>query len=120
MLESEYKEVIRKSIEKVPIRRICDICGKEIDQTNWFKMSVCHSDWGNDSIDSFTMFDVCSPTCVLIYSKHYLNDSYESPNNTKEIQIEHMKHSDDSDSDGDGWDETLVKARKEANYPSII
>lgn len=122
MLECEFKEITRKTIERVPIRRTCDVCGKEIDQSNWFRMTICHNDWGNDSVDSVSMFDACSPTCALIYTTHYLNDSYENKLNTKEIEIVHKRYLDDrdSDSDGSGWDETLKKARKEANYPSII
>ncbi len=44
----------------------CDCCGKMAGEPfpkKWFNFSHGHSEWGNDSVDSYEYFDVCSPEC---------------------------------------------------------
>ena len=36
----------------------CDVCGKE--SKNMDSVTMNHSDWGNDSIESYTNKDYCS------------------------------------------------------------
>lgn len=55
----------------------CDVCGKlagEPYPKNWFHFSHGHSEWGNDSGDSFEVFDVCSPECFIKQLKSSLDD----------------------------------------------
>jgi hypothetical protein len=49
----------------------CDVCGKKINgfPSNWFHFNQHHDGWGNDSIDSYQYFDVCSPGCFLTQLK---------------------------------------------------
>lgn len=56
-----------KNVEqKVLIGCRCDQCGKESSNLdNWVVSSHRHSDWGNDSIESYETFDLCSPQCYL-------------------------------------------------------
>ena len=57
----EYKEVTIKKEITVAIK--CNVCGKAIDGKYW-TLATSHRDWGNDSIDSFEYFDLCSKKCV--------------------------------------------------------
>ena len=107
---TEKQEVIRKSIEEVPIGIICDYCKKPIypvrsyvnrKEYNFFRISTSHNDWGNDSIDSCESFDACSPECATKMAEAYLTKSYQSIN-TREITINHVRSIEDcSDYDTD-------------------
>jgi len=63
--ETEYKEVMHKYMEDVIVSVICDGCGKteSILPKTWYEFSGHHSEWGNDSIDSYVYFHACSPKC---------------------------------------------------------
>ena len=100
---TETKEVIHKQIEDVTVGRICDCCGKRIevvrklpfgDEYNFFHISTHHSDWGNDSIDSWESYDACSPECAVKMAEAYLSKSFRGIN-THEIQIEHARSLND-------------------------
>ena len=85
------KEIERKTIQREVVERKCDICGKLIDPSNWFRIITSHHDWGNDSIESVESRDSCSAACTNEFSNEYINDSYNSSLNTKEINITHMR-----------------------------
>lgn len=90
MIKYVTKEV--KQIEEVKDKVICDGCEKEIIEENgYFHVCTHHHDWGNDSIDSLETYDFCCPECLYKFAMPYIQDSYEDPCNTKEIEIEHMK-----------------------------
>jgi hypothetical protein len=65
MRKTEKKEVTSK--QEVTIGYKCDCCGKEINATQlpneWHNFNSHHDEWGNDSIDSYEYYDVCSPKC---------------------------------------------------------
>lgn len=95
----ETKEITKVVKEEVTAKRICDNCGKEIaisrktgygDEYNYFCITTHHHDWGNDSIDSYESYDACCPKCALEMAEKYLTNAY-SGNNTKEIEIEHVR-----------------------------
>lgn len=95
----DRREVVRKEVQEVLIGRRCDVCGGEIvpDKRqmghgyNFFKIVTHHSDWGNDSVDSFEEIDACCPECVMKFTAGYIQDAYDDPVNTKEIEIEHVR-----------------------------
>ena len=48
---------------------ICDVCRKVIADTEkprakYWRLMTCHGDWGNDSCESITYFDLCSAYCI--------------------------------------------------------
>lgn len=48
----------------------CDNCSKreanlEMVEKEWFYFSDGHNGWGNDSVDSFHEFNVCSAKCFI-------------------------------------------------------
>ena len=102
----EEKEIIRKQIEKVTVGRKCDCCAKNIlpDPNvsrgtiykiyNYFHIVTSHSDWGNDSVDSFESYDACSPECAVCIATEYLIKASKSKN-TKRIEINHVCSLDD-------------------------
>lgn len=103
MRVTETKETTKVVREEVTIKRICDNCGKEIaisyrtgygDEYNYFCITTHHSDWGNDSIDSYETYDACCPTCAVQMAEKYLNKAYPG-RNTKEIDIEHVRDLDE-------------------------
>lgn len=63
----EKKEVTE--FKKVTVGCRCDNCGKDVRgkdiPDDWHHFSSHHNDWGNDSIDSFEYYDVCSPECYI-------------------------------------------------------
>ena len=63
-----YITEIKTVQEKVTVGLKCDICGAttdDEDNTQWTEVSHSHSDWGNDSCESFKTFHVCSPQCYI-------------------------------------------------------
>lgn len=93
---TERKEVTRVEVEEVIVGRKCDICGSEIKKHkeygyNYFVIHTWHHDWGNDSIESHEYRDACCPDCVMTFTKDYINESYETVSNTREIEIEHVQ-----------------------------
>ena len=85
------KEIERKIVQREAVERKCDICGKLIDPSNWFRIITLHHDWGNGRIESVESRDSCSAACTNEFSNEYINDSYNSSYNTKEIEIMHMR-----------------------------
>ena len=71
MKKAQQKEVTK--IEEEVFEIICDVCGrihKGMDLPNkWHNISMHHNEWGNDSVDSYEVFDVCSPECYAIQFK---------------------------------------------------
>ncbi len=64
------KKVKKVTEEKEVITSVrCDNCGKiatkEYTPDSWYRFSSFHREWGNDSIDSYEYYDVCSPECYI-------------------------------------------------------
>ena len=89
MVKYEKKEQV--IIEETPVKVICDICGKEVNPNNWFRIDTHHFDWGNDSVDSCMFNEVCSDKCAMLFAKEYVKEAYETECNTKVIEISHMR-----------------------------
>jgi hypothetical protein len=63
---TKVKEV--KVTQNTFVATKCDICGKGTPDENdnsFYNLEHHHSAWGNDSIDSFEYFDVCSFNCYM-------------------------------------------------------
>lgn len=83
MNKYKIKEVTHK--EEVVIGTICDECKKEIlneqdfqdrfrkRMSHYFEVSTHHNDWGNDSVDSYQHYDVCSEECLFKFLKKYFD-----------------------------------------------
>ena len=77
-VKKDYETKIHTVTEKVLVKetRYCDICKKEIESNkSYWKLTTHHNDWGNDSIDSYEYFDVCSKECMRNKFEEYLEDS---------------------------------------------
>lgn len=102
---TERKEVTVTQIENVLIGRKCDFCGKDIlvdpriQCHNYFRITTHHSDWGNDSIESYQDYDACSADCAIQCAERYLKAAEQSGINTKTIEIVHVRNLDDGASD---------------------
>lgn len=77
-VKKEYETKTHMVTEKVLVKetRYCDICGKEIGEyESYWELTTHHSDWGNDSCDSYENFDVCSKECMREKFEEYLESS---------------------------------------------
>jgi len=90
------------AIQHCIVGKKCDVCGKEIPPTtiphmsgepvyDYYEVTTHHNDWGNDSVDSYEYFDVCSPDCAYKLWGKYIHDSAEK-RNTMCIKVEHVNY----------------------------
>lgn len=89
-----YISEVKQVNQSVTVGRKCDICGIEApsryDAPNgWFHFSHKHCDWGNDSIDSFERFDVCSIAC---FSEQLGKSLEEMKGNKRTAEIADMNY----------------------------
>ena len=89
MLIEEERKV--ECVETTPVKRVCDFCQKEIDCSNWFRITTGHNDWGNDSCESIVNYDACSSRCAIDFAEEYIREAGEHKFNTKHIEIEHKR-----------------------------
>ena len=91
MIKEKFELKEHVVTERVLVERklICDICGKEIKNGNgYWEVETHHNDWGNDSVESYEHFDVCSIECLKKKFDEYCDDSnYDY--NTRQIEVEH-------------------------------
>ena len=92
-----YQEKRQTVIREVVVGKKCDVCFKDIPPTSrkfprvshpYFGITTHHSDWGNDSVDSFEYFHACSPACALKLATEYLNEDFDG-HHSREIEIKH-------------------------------
>ena len=82
MYKQERKTVTE--IKLVTVAVVCDVCKKEHIGNDypdgWHMFSTSHSEWGNDSIDSYEKFLVCSAKCYADKLKELVEnaDGYPS------------------------------------------
>ena len=77
-------ETVTREVNKVTHLK-CDICGK-IFTGPYLIANIHHNDWGNDSIDSYEDYDLCSETCVSVMFQKYMVDCRNS--NTQYLSLE--------------------------------
>lgn len=79
-------KIIEKTIRTEKLVAVkCDICGKEITEKFW-RLTKHHYDWGNDSIESYEKYDICSRKCINRALDDYIDDCEES--NTRCFELE--------------------------------
>ena len=71
----------------------CDVCKKVIPpkSTIWY-LTTHHHDWGNDSIDSFEYFDLCSKECVDKKYEEYFKECESSDTKCFELEQEYIDY----------------------------
>lgn len=85
----EVKERVIRDKVLVGEDMFCDICGKQIKSGNgYWHVQTHHNDWGNDSVESFEYFDVCSVECLKQKFDEYCDES-NGKYNSKSIEVEH-------------------------------
>jgi hypothetical protein len=71
-------EEVRNVQRKITIGKQCDVCGKKSTEHHeydkWFNGEHHHGEWGNDSVDSYEYFDVCSVPCFKAQLKDSLDE----------------------------------------------
>lgn len=77
-------ETVTREVNKVTHLK-CDICGKIFTGPYWIA-HVHHNDWGNDSVDSYEYYDLCSENCVGVMFQKYMADCRNS--NTQYLGLE--------------------------------
>lgn len=72
------KEVITKSIRPIEYLR-CDKCEKKISpckfrdkRSQYVRVRTSHNDWGRDSVDSITYYDLCHDCAAKFVSEYIL------------------------------------------------
>ena len=87
-----FSEETREPIYKITRKCTgikCDICNKIIPVENnryrhYFEVTTGHHDWGNDSYESRTQYDIC-PDCINGFVTDYLKDAYDT---TRYLEVE--------------------------------
>lgn len=83
----EYKS-IEKIVKAEKLATIkCDFCGKEITGKFW-QLTTHHYDWGNDSVDSYARFDLCSRECINRALDDYIKNCEVSDTQCFELEQE--------------------------------
>lgn len=81
----EYKTIEKIVKTDIPTCIKCDICKKEITGKFW-NLTTHHHDWGNDSIDSYEHFDLCSRECINKALDDYINNCKTSDTQCFELE----------------------------------
>lgn len=88
----ETKEHVVTEQVLVEEKLICDICEHEIKRRRgYWHVTTHHSDWGNDSCESYEEFDVCSVDCLKDKFNDYCEESFGDIG-TKCIDVEHRTY----------------------------
>lgn len=95
----ETKSYTEKRKIKTREKIICDVCGCVIYDTDqdqeqkgikFYRTTMYHSEWGNNSIDSFEYDDICSGPCLLSKVTEYAKDA-EGNYPSMELEIEYKE-----------------------------
>lgn len=91
MIENKYETKEHVVTERVLVSRhlFCDICRKEVTKgQGYFYGHTQHSEWGNDSCESYESFHICSSIeCLKAKIEEYAKESQD--HNSLEIEIQH-------------------------------
>lgn len=89
----EYKTIEKIVKTDIPTNIKCDICKKEITGKFW-NLTTYHSDWGNDSVDSYEHFDLCSRECINKALDDYINNCKTSNTQCFELEQDRRRNND--------------------------
>ena len=110
MFRYDYKIMTIESKEVYREYLYCDECGRRIraipgshvmEKSNhefrfrnvqYYRVTVGHNDWGNDSIDSIRTEHICPDCLQRVFSKYM--DRSNGISNTEYIEIEHVIEND--------------------------
>ena len=90
MVEEKYETKEQVVVDQVLVCKdmFCDICKKEIKhKSDYWEVTTHHHDWGNDSIESYKCFDICSVECLKNKFNEYCDKSSRG-RNTNTIEVE--------------------------------
>ena len=91
-IEEKKDVTVKKS---VTVGYKCDSCGKVVHEgglpSNWHSFDTNHDDWGNDSIDSFSYYHVCSPKCYFNKMNELLTGYQSFAERTRSGEISGMR-----------------------------
>lgn len=89
-VKKEYETKTHIITEKVLVKETtyCDVCKREITANSFWKLTTHHNDWGNDSIESYEYFDICSADCLREKFNEYVKDSDSKYPNTMCFDVE--------------------------------
>lgn len=105
MIETKYKTAMVKQETEYISTCKCDRCGKVIfkhygdefrdlsrnvqrnSRVSYYHVTSGHNDWGNDSVDSIVVSDIC-PSCLVNEYSDYV-DRASKGFNSEYIRIEH-------------------------------
>lgn len=95
---SDIMKPVTQTIKKLAVvGKKCDVCNASILPTSrtfpreekpFYEITTHHSDWGNDSIESFSYYHACSISCAMRFTEQYLAENYNGINSTT-IEITH-------------------------------
>ncbi len=89
----EYKVTEKITEIKSIVGIKCDICKKEISGKYW-NLTTYHNDWGNDSVDSYSHYDLCSRECINKALDNYIEDCEDSITQCFELEQDFFKKSE--------------------------
>ena len=86
---SKIKE-IRTVSQEVTVGWKCDVCdvqttSKRQYSQEWYSFSESHRGWGNDSVESYDCFDVCSVSCFISQLQQSIPSLMEYSDDNAEI-----------------------------------
>ena len=94
MIMAKIIEKEKVTVEREIIKGIeCDVCKRKIVGKYW-KLSTHHYDWGNDSIESYEDFDLCSPECISVMLNKYYERCKRSDTQAFELEQASMREVD--------------------------
>ena len=88
------KEIKNKFTKIFETGCTCDICNKEIKEYSvYIRVLSGHREWGNDSVDSQTLYDICSTECLdKLYQqfkdKHYKTSYFDVEFDTLRLECD--------------------------------
>ena len=87
MIQTEKATFLREVEEIVRSFVVCDVCGKKAPIFNrfsgevyqrYYSVTIWHSDWGNDSCDSYDEKQACSYQCALKLAENWFEENSDS------------------------------------------
>ena len=103
MIKTEMKEVTRTTHEYIPVKGVCDGCGKEFalrkydhssnnEYYDYYRIITHHHNWANDSCESYEAKDFCCMDCMMNFIRNYWEGKRKCDvgRMTHHMEIKHM------------------------------
>lgn len=101
MINKITKKVVKEVEQIVSEEFVCDVCGKKgnyeslirgLEKTCYYRITIGHYDWGNDSCDSIEYKDACCTDCLLKIFNEWLNNEEVKRSDTAYIYLNKERH----------------------------